>query len=310
MTLPVVHEETARSRITAVVVTHNSEVLLPDFFRSLEAASDDDIELDIVVSDNASSDGSIDVVRRLSPDATVVTSDENRGYAAGINAGVRVAQFSDATLILNDDIRLAKGSILRLFDALHEPGIGIAVPRLVDGSGQLLRSLRREPSVGRVFGEALLGGDRAGKLSALGEVIQSDSAYNAPSVVTWASGCAWLISRVCWDTVGEWDESFFLYAEDTEYALRSRDSGFGMKYVPDASAVHLVGPSHEDPRLWTMSVWNRYRLYRRRHGPVSSCAFRFGLLLNEGLRSLAGRGIHRTAAAAMLNRKKLPDEVR
>jgi GT2 family glycosyltransferase len=305
-----VDRESSAPRITAVIVSYNSETLLPDCLESLGAASGDQIELDVVVSDNASSDGSIDVVRRLQPDATIVASDRNRGYAAGINAGVRRARPSDAILILNDDIRMASGSIPTLFEALSEPSIGIAVPKLIDGSGELLRSLRREPTVLRVYGEALLGGGRSGKISALGEVIQSESVYNAPAIVTWASGCAWLISKACWDAVGEWDESFFLYAEDSDYALRSRDNGFAMRYVPDASAVHLVGPSHEDARLWTMSVWNRYRLYRRRHGPVSSGLFRLGLLLNESLRGLAGRHVHRSAAAAILDSDKLPEEVR
>jgi GT2 family glycosyltransferase len=301
------HDE--RPRITAVVVTYNSADLLPDFFGAMRSL-EDWFDLEIVVSDNASVDGSIDVARELFPEVTIVASDENRGYSAGINAGVRAARPSDAILVLNDDIRLEPEALSRLYAALGDPATGIAVPKLVDGSGQLLKSLRREPSVSRVLGEAVLGGERAGLYSPLGEVIEDEGAYSESSDVTWASGCAWLISRSCWDDTGEWDESFFLYAEDTEYALRARDFGHVMRFVPDAVAVHLVGPSHRDPRLWTMSVWNRYRLYKRRHGPVQSGMFRFGLLLNESLRAAAGRPVHRAAAEAILNPRKLPEEVR
>ena len=306
---PTGESRTERPRITAVVVTYNSAELLADFFAAM-AALEDDIDVELVVSDNASSDGTIDMVRTEYPEVTVVESNENRGYSAGINAGVRAARPSDAILVLNDDIRLESGTLSRLYAALGEPGSGITVPRLVDGSGELLKSLRREPSISRVLGEAVLGGERAGLYSHLGEVIEDEASYEEPADVVWASGCAWLISRSCWEDVGEWDESYFLYAEDTDYALRARDRGHAVRFVPDAGAIHLVGPSHRDPRLWTMSVWNRYRLYRRRHGPVRAGLFRLGLLLNESIRALAGRPVHRAAAEAIMNPNKLPDEVR
>ena len=126
----------------------------------------------------------------------------------------------------------------------------------------------------------------------------------------WASGCAWLISRECWDTVGPWDESYFLYAEDIDYALRARDQGFRLRLAPEATAVHSVGPSHEVPRLWAMSVWNRYRLYRGRHGALRSALFRLSLLLNEALRAIRGRPIHKAGFAALLRSTNRPEEVR
>ncbi|MGI9641432.1 MAG: glycosyltransferase family 2 protein, partial [Acidimicrobiia bacterium] len=298
-----------RPRITAVVVTYNSAELLGDFFGAMRML-EDDFDLEIVVSDNASTDGSADLARQLYEDVTVVESEENRGYAAGINAGVRGARPSDAILVLNDDIRFRPESLGELYAALGDPATGIAVPKLIDGDGELLKSLRRAPSISRTFGEAVLGGKRAGLYAPLGEVVEDTAAYSEPADVAWASGCAWLISRSCWDDVGEWDESFFLYAEDTEYALRARQFGHVVRYVPSAIAVHLVGPSHRDPRLWTMSVWNRYRLFKRTHGPVQSGLFRFGLLVNESIRAAAGRSVHRAAAEAIVNPSKLPDEVR
>ena len=299
-----------RPRITAVVVTYNSAEVLAGCLESLSDEAHPGFEIDVVISDNASADGTVALARELAPDATIVASSTNNGYSAGINAGVAVAPPGDAILVLNDDIRLQAGAIARLYEAIGLSGVGISVPRLVDGSGDLLKSQRREPSLGRVFGEAVLGGDRSGRYVMLGEVVQSDNAYSRSGTVCWASGCAWPISRACWDAVGPWDESYFLYAEDTDYALRARDAGYAMAYVPDATAVHLVGPSHENPRLWTMSVWNRYRLYRRRHGRVSSALFRLGLTMNEGLRAAAGRSVHREAFLALIDTRRLPEEVR
>ncbi|MDJ0791798.1 MAG: glycosyltransferase family 2 protein [Acidimicrobiia bacterium] len=304
-------DRTERVDVTLVVVTYNSADVLEGFVDSLPEGLEGAGSYRVVVSDNASADDSVAMARRLLPDAIVVASPTNRGYAAAINAAVRAAGPTRYLLILNDDIRLKPGSVRRLMAAFDaHADTGIAVPRLVDGDGELLKSRRREPTVLRTFGEAILGGDRAGWNPALGAVEQDPSAYEQPGVVTWATGCAWLIGERCWSAVGEWDESLFLYSEDVEYALRARDRGFTTRYVPDAEIVHLVGPSHRDPRLWSMTVWNRYRLYRRRHGPVRSTLFRLALLTNETLRAAAGRDVHKAGAKALVSEKHRPEEVR
>jgi GT2 family glycosyltransferase len=296
--------------LTVVVVTYNSEELLPDFFASLGPALAGVDTYEVVVSDNASVDGSLQLASELWPDATMVTSEENRGYAAGINTGVAAARPSDAIVVLNHDVRLGPGSLRVLLDTVDDPGVGIAVPRLLDGDGRLLKSLRREPTVLRALGEALLGGDRSGRSPWLGHVVQDDQSYRTPTEASWASGCAALISRECWDAVGPWDESFFLYSEDVDFALRSHDQGFRLMLTPEAEAVHLVGPSRDEPQLWAMSVWNRYRLFRRRHGPLRSAGYWLALFLNESTRAVAGRRIHRSGVAALISRSGRPVQVR
>ena len=108
------------------------------------------------------------------------------------------------------------------------------------------------------------------------------------------------LSPACVAAVGMWDESFWLYSEETDYCLRARDAGFRVRYVPYARAVHLEGDSHADPHLWSTMALNRVRLYRRRHGRLSSASFRGVVVLNEAVRGLAGRRASRTALAALL----------
>lgn len=310
--------------MAVVVVTYNSADLLPDFFATLNDALKG-VSATVVVSDNASHDSTIDVARACMPEGIIVESPTNRGYAAAINAGVRAAPDGSAVLVLNDDMRLGQGSVQRLVDSLERDDVGICVPRLVDGDGRLLKSLRREPTVGRALGEALLGGNRSGRSPRFGEVIQEDAAYDLQTRTAWASGCAWLISPECWADVGEWDESLFLYAEDIDYALRARDAGYSTVLVPTADGVHLVGPSRSNPDLWAMSVWNRYRVFRRRNGPIRSSAFWLALLVGESLRCLAsritlrsttdsdqnpGRTIHCAGAAALVSASRRPEQVR
>lgn len=304
-------ESSNRVVTTLVVVTYNSADLLEDFFASLPEALEGIASYRIVVSDNASTDASVALSRRLCPEALIVTAGANRGYAAGINSGVAASGPTRSVFVLNDDIRLGRGAVRTLIDALAaDPDVGIAVPRLVDGHGNLLLSQRRAPTVGRAYGEAILGGDRAGRYPWLGGVVQDEGAYQHNAFPTWASGCAWLISESCWQSVGGWDESLFLYSEDVDYALRARDAGFRLAFIPEAEAVHLVGPSHTNSRLWSMLIWNRYRLYRRRHGPLQSLLFRGGLLLNEVLRAAAGSEVHAAGAWALVAESRRPPEVR
>jgi GT2 family glycosyltransferase len=206
----------------------------------------------------------------------------------------------DAYLLLNPDMRLESGSIQPLVDTVAAPGVGIAVPRLVDQDGGLRYSLRRSPTISRAWGEALLGGDRAGRFAAWGEVITAPKAYATPSRADWATGAAMLISRACKEAVGLWDESYFLYSEETDFALRAADAGFELRYVPDSEFVHHEGESHESPALFMLLTRNRVKLYRARHGPFKTSLFWLGVFTGELLRS--GRPTRRAAARALLGR--------
>jgi GT2 family glycosyltransferase/glycosyltransferase involved in cell wall biosynthesis len=286
--------------VTVALVTYDSADVLPGCLGSLPAAHEG-VPYELVVADNGSDDSSVDVVDRLHPGATVVRLGRNAGYAAGVNAAARAGDAaSRAVLVLNPDVRLGPGCVRRLLDALDVAGTGIAVPRIVDGAGGLEPSLRREPTVGRALGEALLGGRRAGRFARLGETVTRPEAYERPGVADWATGAAMLVSRACLDEVGPWDESFFLYSEETDFALRARDRGHALRYEPGARAVHLGGQSKSSPELWRLLTRNRVELYRRRHGRLPAAAFAASVALNEAVRSVAGHPRHRAALRAVV----------
>ncbi|NYG07393.1 GT2 family glycosyltransferase [Phycicoccus badiiscoriae] len=286
-------------RVTVVVVLFNSAPLLPQLVPALRLGLEG-VRWTVVAVDNASADDSADVLRNLMPEAVVVETGRNGGYAAGINAGVAVASDFDAVLVLNPDVRLSQGCVGLLAEALRVPGTGIAVPRLTTGDGALIPSMRREPSLRRLLAEALIGGRRAGRLARLGEVVTDASAYEHPATTDWAEGSTQLISRECWDACGGWDESFFLYSEETDFGLRARDLGYGTRYVPEARAVHLQGGSAVTPALWALVARNRVRLYRRRNGPLRGAAFHAGLLVREATRAIIGRKPSRAATRELL----------
>jgi N-acetylglucosaminyl-diphospho-decaprenol L-rhamnosyltransferase len=303
---------TGEPAVAVVVVTYNSEGLLKDLVASLDDGLKG-VPWHLTVADNASADGSVQAVRRLAPTATIVKLARNAGYAAGINAAVRAAAPHSAVLVLNPDVRLMPGCVAELLGALR-PGTGIAVPRLADRNGRLIESMRREPGVLRAWGDALLGARRAGRYRVLGEVVTDPRRYDAAAVTDWAEGSTLLISAECWRRCAPWDESFFLYSEETDFALRARDAGLVTRYVPSARAVHLEGGSAQSAGLWTLVMLNRIRLFRRRNGTVRTVAYWAALVVREASRAILGRKTSGAALKALASPRRIreprgPDSV-
>jgi N-acetylglucosaminyl-diphospho-decaprenol L-rhamnosyltransferase len=286
--------------LAVALVLHESAAVLPGLLESLDAGLAGVGTWHLVAADNASTDGGPALVEAARAGTTVVRLGANLGYAAGINAAVAAAPPHQALLILNADVALQPGCAAALMAGLERPGVGITVPRLLDADGRLAPSLRRDPRVTRALGEALLGGDRAGRRPALGEVIHDQERYRQPGPADWASGAVWLVSAECLATVGSFDESYFLYSEETDFALRARDAGFRLEYVPEAVARHIGGESGTNPALYALMTRNRVRSFRRRNGRVATVAFRAALLSGELARAAGGRATSRAAAAALL----------
>lgn len=287
--------------VLVVVVTYNSAGVVADLFASLEPGMAG-VAHRVVVADNASADGTADLVRRLAPDAVVVETGRNGGYAAGINAAVAAGGPAyRAILVLNPDVRLQPGCVPALLAGLDRPGTGVTVPRLVDGDGVLVESMRREPSLTRTAADAVLGARRAGRVPGLGEVVMDPELYLRDARTDWAEGSTQLVSAECWRRCGPWQEDYFLYSEETDFGLRARDAGLGTLFVADAHAVHLGGESTTSPGLWSLLVANKLRLYRRRHSWPATALFWCALTAREASRAATGSAVAREALRVLLS---------
>ncbi|MFI5487261.1 glycosyltransferase [Micromonospora echinaurantiaca] len=285
--------------VAVVVVTYHSAAVVPGLLDSLGPGLAG-LRWHLTVADNASSDGTVDTVRRLLPAARIVQTGRNAGYAAGINAAVAAADPFTAVLILNPDVRLSPGCGRVLLDLLHRGGDGIVVPVVTMADGQPEHTLRREPTVLRALGDAVLGAERAGRFRLLGEVVTDPASYRRESSSDWAVGSAMLVGGRCWAACAPWDESFFLYSEETDFALRARDAGFTTRLAPDARATHIGGESRAAPWLWRLLTLNKVRLYRRRHGRLATAAYWAAILVREVSRAALGSPTSRAAVAALL----------
>lgn len=286
--------------IAVVVVTYNSADDIEALIDSLrpDAAT---LGLRLIVADNGSADRTADIVAAHT-DVILVPTGGNRGYAGGINAAMRHAGDADSIMILNPDLRVGTGAIRTLRDRLNsDPSLGIVVPRILDEDGGTSWSLRCEPNLVRAASDALFGRRWLNRPAALSEYIRDQRQYESPRLVDWATGAAMLIRRETADQVGQWDERFFLYSEETDFFRRSRTAGWQTLYEPEASVTHRGGGSGVSNDLVALTVVNRVR-YIDKHRPASSGLYRGIVILAEQLRR--GDPTHARARWALRRRSR------
>ncbi|MDQ3405873.1 MAG: glycosyltransferase [Actinomycetota bacterium] len=287
--------------VAVVIVTYNSAEVIADCLRALPDALAGVAESRVIVVDNASTDGTADLVTSMDAEVKVVRRAGNDGFAAGVNAGIAHAAGCDV-LVLNADIRLSPGSVATLVAATG-PGVGVVAPKLTDVDGRVQHSLRRSPTALRTLGEAVLGGTRAGRFGPLGETITAPGSYERAGTVDWVTGAAWLATRDCLDAVGALEERYLLYSEETDFMLRAGEAGFAVRYEPAAHAVHLGGEVLTSPRLWSLMVGNKVRLHRERFGGGAAVRMWLAVFLDNALR---GSTRHRAALRDLLRLRTWP----
>ena len=191
--------------VAVVVVTYNSRDLLPDLVASLPRGLGE-LRWRLVVADNDSKDGTVAWLHEHAPDALVVATGRNGGYAAGLNAGVAAARetYGEALayLLMNPDVRLQPGCAARRCSAPPATRASGSSSRTSwTRTAELIESQRREPTVLRALGDAVLGCRLAGRVTALGEVVTDPRAYTGETTTDWAEGSTQLVTAECWARV-------------------------------------------------------------------------------------------------------------
>jgi hypothetical protein len=213
------------------VVTYESSAVLA---RCLAALRESEPGVDVRVVDNASSDGSADLAESLLGAAGVIRLPSNRGFAAGVNAGLAAVD-APWIAVVNPDALVPPGALGRLVDELERhPRAGLAAPRVVGTDGCPERSVGLFPTPGREWAHSWL-------LDHLGWPGRWASLPGQVAPVDWVSGCAWLLRAEAARAVGPLDEGYFMYGEDVDYCRRLHDAGWSVLAVPRVEWVHAVG---------------------------------------------------------------------
>ena len=270
--------------VDVVVVSFNSARTLRACVGPLTAID----WLGVIVVDNASTDGSSDAVGDL--ELKTVARADNGGFARGCNEGWRrgTAPF---VLFLNPDATIREQSIRRLVSAIEtDPSVGLVGPRIVDSSGLLEFSQRRFPRLRSTYATAFLLHRLAPRATWSDEVVRDVSLYERPGSPEWLSGACMLVRRSALVALCGLDESFFLYSEDTDLCRRLWDSGYTIRFEPEAVCRHIGGASAPRPALLPLLAESRIR-YARKHSsrPVAELT-RAGVALSSLTRMVLARG--------------------
>jgi GT2 family glycosyltransferase len=299
---------TARPELSIVVVNWNTRELLLRLLARLLPPGGPGLPAEVLVVDNASSDGSAAAASAAFPGVVVLPQPRNGGFAYGVNRGLERAR-GDLVLLLNTDAEADPERIgAFLAAAASHPRAAVFGPRIVDEHGAPQRSWWRAPRPAQYLLQAF----RLG----LG-----DGNGDAPREVECVSGCVFLLRRSVLAETGGFDERFFLYFEETDFCTRVRRQGHAVMYLPGTTFVHQGGLSAARSAVRTFLAFRESCLlyHAAWHGRLRTEWVRFCLLLGAFLRAcawsllrLTGRkgraGLH-WRAVAMLARPGLVGEL-
>jgi GT2 family glycosyltransferase len=229
--------------LSIVVVSWNTRDTLA---RCLESLFADAFcaSAEIWVVDNASADGSAEMVRRKFPSVGLLANRENRGYAAACNQALALAT-GEIAVLLNADAAPQPGSLRRLTKVLRSrPDVGVVGGMLVGPEGRPRRSYGAIPRV-RSFVAEMLGLE---KVPGLGRIVPTVASpprrHERARAVGYVSGACLAFRRNLLEVIGPLDERFFLYFEETDFCLRTRrDAGLHVWFEPEAPVRHEGGAS-------------------------------------------------------------------
>jgi N-acetylglucosaminyl-diphospho-decaprenol L-rhamnosyltransferase len=274
----------ATSDVSVVVVTFNSA---PWIERCLESVRD----YETIVVDNASTDGTLEIVKSRFPEAQVIEQD-NLGMGGGNNAGMRLAS-GRYFLLLNADAWVVGDGVEQLAHfADQHPDAAVVGPKLLNVDGSLQRSVRAFPTLWRLSTEYLFLRKLAPRSRVLNTFYEGGFDHDEAREVDWLFGACLLVRRDAADEVGLFDEDFFMFSEETDWCYRFRQAGWSIYFYPGAEVVHVGGASH-DGTLFAENVRGHVRFVAKHRGTREAERARRLLLAGVRLRLLLFRGDRR-----------------
>ena len=268
--------------LSVIIVNWNVRDLLRRCLRSLySSATESGLAVQVIVVDNGSTDGSVEMVRSAFPAVHLIVNRDNRGFPAANNQGLAVAQ-GRYSLILNPDTEIVGDALATMvaFADAH-PDVGIVGPQLLNPDGTVQSSRRRFPTLATAFFESTWL-QRYGPRRILEHYYVLDRPDDRAQDVDWLYGAAFMARREAVAQVGLLDEGYFMYSEELDWCRRFRDAGWRVVYLPTAQVIHYGGKSSEQviAARHIHFQTSKVRYFRKYHGRMAAEALRWFLLGN------------------------------
>jgi GT2 family glycosyltransferase len=274
-------------KLSIVIICWNDWKVIENCLRSIIQFTHN-TEYEVIVSDNGSTDGSVDKIREQFPAVRVLENRANLGFARGNNAGIAEAN-GKYVLILNPDTIIHEGSLDRWIDfAERHPETGAFGCRVQNPDGSYQRSARPFPTISRYYISALglrfLGHLRRPVLSDEYEWWKGDTERD----VDWQSGCCVMLRGALLNELGGFDERFFYQFEEVDLCRRVWGSGSRVRFTPEVSITHLGGQSvGRFPVRFAVEICrNGYRYFYKHYGSAGAHRYRRVVLTKFRLRQL------------------------
>jgi GT2 family glycosyltransferase len=239
-----------KQAIAAVIVNYNTCQALRDCLNSIDRSA----ASEVIVVDNASSDGSVEMLRREYPWVKLHANQSNLGYGAAANQGIASCA-APYVLLLNSDTILQHGALEALALYLKDhPEAAIVGPRLMDSDGTLQASCYPFPTPFHTILEnsawaVFLGRFIRRNLPGLRNLYLRTWPHDTERIVPWVKGAVMAIRRAPFDAVAGFDEAFFMYFEDADLCYRLRATGWQIHFAPVTTVIHLGGASTSKYRV-------------------------------------------------------------
>lgn len=265
--------------LSIIIVNWNVRELLRRCLASISNTQSPIPTSEIIVVDNASSDGSAEMVRNEFPHVRLIANTTNRGFTGGNNDGLAQAR-GRYVLLLNPDTEVvgdALATMVAYADA--HPQVGALGPQLLNPDGSVQSSRRRFPTLATALFESTWLQPLAPR-GVLERYYALDLPDDQPAEVDWVTGAALLVRREAMEQVGMLDEGFFMYSEELDWCRRIKAAGWQIVYLPAAQIIHHVGKSSEQvvPQRHIYFQTSKVRYLRKHHGALAAELLRVCLL--------------------------------
>src|SRR4051812_25708883 len=242
--------------------------------------------IEVIVVDNASSDGSPEAVKAQFPTVHLICNTGNYGFAKANNIGI-AASTGEYLFLINSDVVVSPGCFDRITRHMDsQPQIGMLGPKIFGSDGRIQRSCMGYPSLANALSRALALDSLFPASKAFGGQLMTFWAHDQTRSVDVINGCFWTVRRPAMEQVGLLDESFFIYGEDIDWCRRFRNGRWDVVFYADADALHYGGASSANApvRFYLEMQRANYQYWVKHHSRGASYAFVGVNLLHHSLR--------------------------
>jgi GT2 family glycosyltransferase len=277
--------------VSFIIVSWNAKKFLIDCIQSIEETTPN-INKEIIVVDNASTDGSPNAVQKEFPKVKLILNPDNYGFAKANNIGLKQAVGRYVCLI-NSDVVILPDCVRNLVEVMDQKNnVGMVGPRILNADKSIQHSCRVFPSFFSTLSRTLALDTMFPRWSIFGGGFMKWWDHSYERKVDVLSGCFWFVRRVALKQVGGLDEAFFIYAEDLDWCKRFHAADWDVIFYPGAKAIHFGGASSDNApvKYYVEQQKAMLKYWRKHHGYVGEVFYWFTIIWYELFRIIP-RGI-------------------